>query len=338
MNDSILKYPVSQNFMVIVNCMTYNQSRYIIDALNGFAIQETAFPYVCVVVDDASTDGEQDVLQTYIENECNSAEGSKNENDIYQLTYVPHKLNKNCIFAFYFLKRNLYKEQEKKNSLLKCWRDHSKYEAMCEGDDYWTDPLKLQKQVDFLESHPDYSICFTNCISKYQDRECVSNKMIWDTYNTKQMILHNGLGAKKRGDCIVPAGHTSTLLYRFPQEPLPKWTRKCFIGDEPLFIALSVYGKAKFINECSSVYRKNVGVSSKDFSFEKDWNNRIQMYRTINRGLDYKYNYTIRSIIAHYYFKLAKLSKHSKDYSKMLNQLIKAATNNPLILFYRWLY
>lgn len=344
---TITQYP----FLVYILCTTYNQVHYIEDALNGFCMQQTDFPFLAMVMDDASTDGEQELINHYLEQKFdlsdlsievklnseirNHAWRCETEEGVY--TFARHKENENCFFLSVNLKKNLYKSG-KKGPLVKPWRKMAKYVAMCEGDDYWTDPLKLQKQVDFLESHPDYSMCFTNCMSKYSDRECVSNKMIWDTYNTKQMILHNGLRANNRGDCIVPAGHTSTLIYRFPPEPLPKWTRECFIGDEPLFIALSVYGKAKFINECTSVYRKNVGVSSKDFSFEKDWKNRIQMYRIINKGLNYKYNYTIRSIIAHYYFKLAKKSKQSKDYLKMLDELIKAVANNPLILVNRWLY
>lgn len=142
---------------VCTSCMTYNQSTYIEDALNGFTMQKTNFPFVCIVVDDASTDGEQDVIKKYLEQhfELEDKTITRNEEtEDYVLSFARHKTNRNCFFAVLFLKYNHYRKKSKLPYISK-WIDNSKYLAMCEGDDYWTAPQKLQTQVDYLETHPN---------------------------------------------------------------------------------------------------------------------------------------------------------------------------------------
>lgn len=306
-------------FLLRVHCPTYNQRAFIIDALNGFAMQQTNFPFVCTIMDDASTDGEQEVIKKYVDEHFelqDTAVAYEEETDDCHTTFARHKTNRNCFFAVVYLKENLYKKTKPRWPYLVEWRE-TKYIAICEGDDYWTDPMKLQRQVDFLEAHEDYSMCFTNCFVEKGGKRRPGIVTIWDTYTLEDMLLHNSLDMKKRGDLVVPPGHTSTIVYRRPPEPIPAWKSKCFIGDEPLFIILSQYGKAKFINEATSVYRQNVGVSSKDFSFEKDNVNRVKMYQIIDEGLGFKYHRLISSrIIARYYKKLTKIAWGEKHYVK----------------------
>lgn len=310
---------IQNKYLLSIHCNTYNQTDYIKDAMDGFAMQQTNFPYVAVVVDDDSTDGEREVIKSYIkDNFDHSVETDYKEWETEEAYWIfaRHKENNNCHFAVVLLKRNLYKEPVKKDAVIKDWMG-AKFIALCEGDDYWIDPLKLQKQVDFLEAHEDYSMCFTNCFVEKGGKRRPGIVTVWDTYTTKDMLLHNSLDLKKRGDLVVSPGHTSTIVYRRLPEPIPTWISKCFIGDEPLFIALSQYGKAKFINEATSVYRQNVGVSSKDFSFEKDNFNRVKMYQIIDEGLGYKYHRLIFSkIIARYYKKLTRIAWGEKHYVK----------------------
>ena len=138
-------------FLVSISCPTFNHSAFIRDALNGFVMQQTDFPFVAVVVDDASTDGEQEVIKAYLNEHFDFSEetGYKQwETEDAYWTFARHKKNGNCHFVTVFLKRNLFREPGKKNSVVKEWKN-TKYIAICEGDDYWIDPLKLQKQVDF---------------------------------------------------------------------------------------------------------------------------------------------------------------------------------------------
>lgn len=276
-----------ETILVAIHCLVYNHEPYLRDCFEGFVMQQTDFPFVVIVHDDASTDGSKEIIREY---ECR----------------YPH------IFKPIYQKENLYKKggfgaiNEVMYSAIIA--TGAKYVAMCEGDDYWTDPLKLQKQVDFLEANPEYSLCFTNTMVKFKDDDVTAINHIWDTYTIEDIINTNALNTKSRGDNVVSCGHTSTVLYRIPADPLPLWISKCFIGDEPLFIALAEFGKAKFINVTTSVYRAGVGVSSRNFNEEDDWKSRIKMYEIINEGLEFKYKAIINSIIADFYLKLVKRS------------------------------
>lgn len=163
------KYPEpKQDYKVLVRCYTYNQSNYIEDALNGFVMQKTNFPYVCLIIDDCSTDGEQDVIKRWTGQECNMTNAEYVDIPTSHVIIVPHRTNINCTIVLYLLKENLYGQRERKIAHISPWRKRCKYEALCEGDDYWIDSLKLQKQVDFLETHPDYAMCHTSYKSFYQ--------------------------------------------------------------------------------------------------------------------------------------------------------------------------
>ena len=154
--------PENNKFILSISCITYNQSAYITDALNGFVMQQTNFPFVAVVIDDASTDGEQEVIKSYLEEHFDHSgeTGYKRwETEDAFWIFARHKQNENFHVVAVFLKRNLFKEPEKKDAVVKDWLN-TKYIAVCEGDDYWTDPLKLQKQVDFLEAHPECAVAF----------------------------------------------------------------------------------------------------------------------------------------------------------------------------------
>ena len=149
--------------MVCVRCTTYNHANYIVDAMNGFVMQQTSFPYVCTIVDDASTDGEQVVVRKYLDDNFDLADTSvayEKEEDFGHVVFARHKTNHHCYFAVINLKENHYSRRQSKLPYVQAWTDNSKYIAICEGDDYWTDPLKLQKQVGFLETHADFSMCF----------------------------------------------------------------------------------------------------------------------------------------------------------------------------------
>src|SRR5574344_1986516 len=121
--------------LVVIRCITYNHESYIRDCLNGFVMQKTTFPFVAVVHDDASTDKTADIIREYAEKYP----------DIIKPIYETE---------------NQYSKSD--GSLERIMNAHTKgkYIALCEGDDYWIDPLKLQKQVDFLEANPEYSMCF----------------------------------------------------------------------------------------------------------------------------------------------------------------------------------
>ena len=83
------------------------------------------------------------------------------------MIFAQHKINKNCFFAVYFLNYNHYSIKKSRDKYVAKYIDGVKYMAICEGDDYWIDPLKMQKQVDFMESNQNYSMWFHN--SSFKD-------------------------------------------------------------------------------------------------------------------------------------------------------------------------
>lgn len=281
--------------IVSIRCLAYNHEPYIRECLEGFVMQKTNFRFEAIVHDDASTDGTADIIREY----------AKKYPDIIKPIFETE---------------NQYSKHNGSIERIMNEACTGKYIAMCEGDDYWTDPLKLQKQVDFLEEHEDYSMCVTNCATRLGNKFGVGNHYIWDTYTMEQVLLHNSrVEPRHTGDEIGPIAHTSTFVYRNFKVPTPAWMSKCFIGDEPITIWMSTYGKIKFLNEKTSVYRQNIGVSSRDFSFEKDFLNRIQMYKAVNEGLDYKYDSLIcNRIISLYYKKLMRLYYHNKKCAKVI--------------------
>ncbi len=123
--------------LVSIKCLVYNHEPYLRDCLEGFVRQQTTFPFEAIVHDDASSDASQAIIREYAEK-------------------YPH------IIKPILQTENQYSKGKGVLSGILNAACRGKYVAYCEGDDYWTDPLKLQKQVDFLESHPDYSLCCTD--------------------------------------------------------------------------------------------------------------------------------------------------------------------------------
>lgn len=148
------------HYKVCVRCATFNHASYIATTLDGVCMQQTDFPFVCVVIDDASHDGEQEVIVRYFNDHFVVSETS--ETDAYRQMVGRHKENPNCHFVVFLLKYNHYSKGEMPLKYSDPWRDQARYVAMCEGDDYWTDANKLQRQVDTLDSNPKAMLVYTN--------------------------------------------------------------------------------------------------------------------------------------------------------------------------------
>ena len=241
------------NFWVDVRCFTFNQSDYITDAMNGFCIQQTDFPYVCLIVDDASTDGEQELIRKYIKENFDLSEGSeayREETEYAHIVYARHKSNQNCYFVVLFLKENHYSNPAlagEKMKYLGKWRDYCKYEAICEGDDYWIDPLKLQKQIDFLENHPDYGAVYTDFDGYMQETgEKVDMHIVPQNGWQFETMLHDKLNIWTLTTCF----RKELLKHQPSLSPV-----KYFTGDRLLFLTITSRTKVYCLNEKTAVYR-----------------------------------------------------------------------------------
>lgn len=239
-------------WLVRVSCLTYNHSSYITDTMNGFCMQQTNFPFVCTIVDDASTDGEQIVIRNYIEEHFDLEDKSivrNEETNDYFLTFAQHKTNKNCYFAVYILKYNHHSIKKSKQPYFSEWSDLAKYYAICEGDDYWIHPNKLQKQVEFLEAHQDY----TMVCNRTQLFSVKRQKMVGENYCYLQSSDIDPTDVINRGGLFIS---TCSIVYRKEvRDNIPDYWKNCRVGDYPLQIACAMKGKTYYFNDIWSVYR-----------------------------------------------------------------------------------
>ena len=150
--------------MVRTYCRTYNHEKYILDALDGFAMQQTDFPVVTTIVEDCSTDNTAGVIRKYLNDYFalnDTMVAYEKETDYAIIVFSQHKTNKNCFFAVLFLKYNHWRLKKSVFPYIEEWSNNSKYYAICEGDDYWIDPKKLQIQVGFMENNPEYGLVYS---------------------------------------------------------------------------------------------------------------------------------------------------------------------------------
>ena len=160
MNSQLSTFNSQLSFKVWVRCATFNQAPYITATLDGFCRQQTNFPYLCIIVDDDSKDGEQEVIRQYLTDHF-TAENIEDTDD-YHLTLARHQENTNCFFAVYLLKYNHYSIKKPMKIHYQKMVSGVNYLAFCEGDDYWTDEHKLQKQADALDANPHAMMVYTN--------------------------------------------------------------------------------------------------------------------------------------------------------------------------------
>lgn len=210
------------NIMVSVICCTYNQVDYIEDAIKGFINQQTSFSYEVLINDDGSTDGTSDVISRYAKKKPNV------------ITHIEHETNQRGRINGIIATRYLIEEMAQ-----------GKYIALCEGDDYWLDSNKLQRQFDFLEGHDDYSLVLHNAYVCDQSCEVVylSEQDKGDLDKSYDQIVLEG------GGVINP-----TASFFFRKEAYGKW-QPGPVGDHFLMMSVASKGKVRWMSAPMSVYR-----------------------------------------------------------------------------------
>lgn len=268
---------------VSVLIITYNQHKFIRKAIDSALAQQTTFPIEILVGDDFSGDGTREIIQEYERRYPGLVIG----------VLHPRNMGKNGGINFL--------------ETLKLAK--GEYYALMDGDDYWTDSRKLQKQADFLDAHPDYSTVFHNALITYEDgtpSHPVNGPVMKPFYTVDDLI----------GEDEIWFMATSSTLYRNNISEYPTWFRESSSGDIPRLILKAKLGKIGYIPDMMSVYRKNRGGASfaDNYYDESFLRNRIQMYRDINRELDYKYDRVLRRNIARYYRMLLDSKQYKNRY------------------------
>lgn len=274
---------MEEQYKVGVICKTYNQAAYIEDAMKGFSMQQTSFPYICCIIDDASTDGESESIRWYLVDNFNIDDSLSThiETDDYVYSFAQHKTNENCYFAVFLLKYNHYGKKSKEpyyEHLL----DGTPYIALCEGDDYWTDVNKLQKQVSFLNENPEYTMCFHNAIEHFE----YGNKKDRIFSQIKDRA-YSGVEIFKKW--TIP---TASVLLRkevMTSELYQKVLKdkKFIYGDSPLFVTCASLGKIRGMSDVMSVYRRNENSVTHIRGYERIKNHayyNLEFYHVFGKG------------------------------------------------------
>lgn len=312
-------------FSVGVQCMTYNHSKYILDALNGFVMQETDFPFIILLVDDASTDDNSLLIKDYLiknfrVNDHNTA--YEKETDYAFISYAQHNSNLNCFIAAIYLKYNHYQIGKKMEKLeyLSEWLSNCKYVALCEGDDYWTDPQKLQNQVAFMEGNKEYSLCFHNANIIYEGTDRAPKS--FTRINEDCDVTFNQLTSS----WIIPTA--SILFKRDIMDSFPDWMREIYSGDLTLSLIAYNWGRIRYLNKNMSIYRINfTGNSASAFVLKQSagyiQEQHIKLYSLFDEYSSYKYHDAISLI-------LKRLNKELDFQRKLRRSLFVAFIYHPL--------
>ena len=220
--------------LVAIHCLVYNHEPYLRDCFEGFVMQQTNFSFVAIVHDDASTDNSAAIIREY------------------EAKY-PH------IFKPIYETENQYSKKD--GTIDRIMNEAidatgAKYVAMCEGDDYWTDPLKLQKQVDFMEANETFSMCFHNVKVLDDNKEFLN---LYSHLEEKEYTAHEIYERWTIPTCSVMY-RSSQLHYRRPKTTL--------FGDIVLFLSLACANRIYCLNFEGGVYRRNENGVSVIFSKE----------------------------------------------------------------------
>lgn len=218
--------------LVAIECLAYNHGPYIRQCLDGFVMQKTDFPFIAIVHDDASADDTAKIIREY----------AQNYPDIIKpILETENQYSK--------------KDGSLGRIIKKAIPEDVKYIALCEGDDYWTDPYKLQKQINYMESHPECVLTHTGFSYLENGKTTIAEKegeKIKEISDSK--IIFNILnGNNYRIQTCTAIYRLATYYTILPQ--LKKINGLFLMGDTPLWVNLLQCGTIHYIDSPTSVYR-----------------------------------------------------------------------------------
>ena len=259
--------------LVSICCITHNHENYIAECLDGFIMQKCSFKYEILINDDASDDNTAAIIREY----------EKKYPEILKPLYQTE---------------NQYSLGVRPMNQFNWSRAKGKYIAMCEGDDYWTDPLKLQKQVDFLEKNKEYGMVHTNHhkLKNNTITKNIKNKIFIPQGNVREDLLRENF--------------ISTLTVCFNREKYDSTKKMAgsnyLMGDYPRWMALALNSKIGYLEDSTSVYRHLENSASHS-------NNKLKQFNFIKSTFKMKFDF-----IDNYQFNKETIKKVNESYCKYL--------------------
>lgn len=286
--------------LVSIGCITYNHEDYIAKAIESFLMQKTSFEFEIIIHDDASTDRTPEIIEEY---------AKKYPNIIRTIYQRENQYSKGiCVGKFPM-------EEAR-----------GKYYAICEGDDFWTSPYKLEKQISYMEEHPDCSLCVHPSFKVHENGKLMRNTFRPFSNNRTvsiEEILKKWLFPTNSIICKRELlGELPNFYYDYPSR------------DFSLVVYLALKGKVYYIDEIMSAYRvfsKN-SITSRVFK-ERNLEKRkifenvfVKLLNDINNYTGHKYSKVIEEAILYREFimlisigevRIAKSEKYKKFYDKL---------------------
>lgn len=285
---------------VAVWMISYNHEKFIAEAIEGVMMQKTNFSYKLFIGEDCSTDQTRAICIKYREK-------------------YPDKIE------LFLNEHNLGASANSYNIFLHCLTSGAKYIALCEGDDYWTDSIKLQMQVDFLEKNPEISICGHVSSIVYEGIEYENIKS--ENYRPQQIYINKPLGFDDIIQMITEKGptfHTSSFMFHSSKLELPHFSKELPVGDYMILMLLTKIGKAYVLPSNCSVHRINKGGITTVYKKNKiiTNKNKIFFFSTMAKYLNENQNPMIRKKIIEGYKSLSEIFFRERQWSNFLKNLI----------------
>ncbi len=275
--------------------ISYNHELYIEQAIESVLAQKTNFKIELIIGEDNSTDNTASIIQDYAN------------------TYPE-------IIKVEFHKPGLGMMGNMLSTLNRC---QGKYIALLEGDDYWTNEYKLQKQVDFMEAHMEMSFCFHNATVIYED----SSKPNHPFANLEERSYN---GDEIISNWIVP---TASVLFRNNPINFPKFAANCAHGDILLFLLLLENGEAHAFNDTWSVYRKNnLSITNKNQKNDKFIKSVIAQNKKMQSYFKDKYKTALKKQYSYWQLALVANYLTNKKYGLFLVNIVHLIINEPSLL------
>lgn len=256
----------SKPLMVSVRCTVYNHEPYLRKCLDGFVIQQTNFRFEVIIHEDASTDNSASIIREYAEK--------------YPEIIKP-----------IFQKENQWSKHD--GSIRRIMNEAcvGKYISVCEGDDYWIDPYKLQMQFDYLESHPDHSLCF------HAHKTCDTSDNLLSEEHRYDIDIDS---VPITSILLVGGGFmtTNSMFYRKEKLVYYDWMKKSPVGDYVWMLSLALNGKVGYINKVMSCYRVmssgswSVRMKNKDYK-KKHFKGSMKTLSAFNRFTKFRYFFSV---------------------------------------------
>jgi glycosyltransferase involved in cell wall biosynthesis len=257
---------------VSVMIITYNHHRFISQALESVLAQKVDFDYEIVVGEDCSTDGTRAILMDF------------------------HRHYPGRIFPL-LRNRNVGAMQNLRETLAAC---RGQYVALLEGDDYWTNDQKLQKQVDFLDGHPDCALCCHRV--RFLDEK--STDEVFPSFRAGSYTIEDLL----KGNFVMTC---STVLRRNFVGAIPDWFSRMKLGDWPLFALVARHGNIELMDEIMARYRVHGGGIWTSMPQTARMKAGTQMLKALDKHFGFRYTDIIRETIARPYLGMAMAAQAS---------------------------